>query len=344
MTDVASLDRPRETTVRQLYALSMNRCAFPGCTTQLVTPDTGTIIGEVCHIRAKNPGGPRWSDEQDDEQRHGFDNLILMCRNHHKEIDATANLHIYTEEWLFEVKRAHEDEARASGEVTAPETVITALSWSASIYEAGATHMDFRGASFDLGGKGGGPGGGGGSGGVLTIVGLASVPREMTVDLAGGNGQFPGGGGGGSGAVAFVGRPATEQDLADGLKVPLLFPTNSVALSTNGLLDLLGVGWEHFWVNEFPRRATINVALMVEFGSIHPDVLVGFELVVTNPEGAECGRGTTDVAAPEPQGLVNRRCAAATVELNAETPGIYELRMQSGGACFARYTFEVKLR
>lgn len=266
------------------------------------------------------------------------------CRNHHKEIDATANLDIYTEEWLFELKRTHEDAARASGEVTAPETVITALSWSASIYEAGATHMDFRGASFDLGGKGGGPGGGGGSGGVLTIVGLASVPPEMTIDLTGNDGRYPGGGGGGSGAVAFVGRPATEQDVTDGLKVPLLCPTNSVALSMNGLLDLLGAGWEHFWVNEFPCLATINVALVVEFGSIHPDVLIGFELTVTNQDGAARGHGTIDVAAPLTQGLINRACAAATVELNAEEPGVYEIRMQSGGACFARYTFEVKLR
>lgn len=90
MTDVASLDRPRESTVRQLFALSMNRCAFPGCTTQLVTPDTHTIIGEVCHIRAQNRGGPRWSDAQDDEQRHAFDNLILMCGTAPSSVDSAG--------------------------------------------------------------------------------------------------------------------------------------------------------------------------------------------------------------------------------------------------------------
>lgn len=112
-----TLDRPREATVKQLYALSMNRCAYPGCPTQLVSSETGTVIWEVCHIRAQNAGGPRYSESQTDEERHGFDNLILMCRNHHKEIDTIANLHLYTIEWLFATKRTHEDRARQQGEL-----------------------------------------------------------------------------------------------------------------------------------------------------------------------------------------------------------------------------------
>jgi hypothetical protein len=340
---VATLDRPRESTVRQLYALSMNQCAFPDCTTQLVTPDTGTIIGEVCHIRAQNIGGPRYLKDQDDEERHGFDNLILMCRNHHKEIDATANLDIYTVEWLLEIKRVHEDKARESGEVTAPEAVIVALSWSASIYEAGATHMDFRGAVFDLGGKGGGPSGGGGSGGVLTIVGLASVPHEMTVELDGEGGKFPGGGGGGAGAVAFEGRPATEQDVANGLKVLLFFPAESGRVA-DGLLYVLGGGWEYFWVREFPCHAQFNVAFMVEFGSTDPNVLLGFEFALKDPAGKEISVGTADVEVPEPQGLINRRNQTALIRYDIDAVGVYELSMRSGGACFARYTFEVRLR
>jgi hypothetical protein len=70
----------------------MNRCAFPGCTTPIVMTDTGTLVAEVCHIRAQSEKGPRYDPSQSDEERHGFDNLVLMCRVHHKVIDATRML------------------------------------------------------------------------------------------------------------------------------------------------------------------------------------------------------------------------------------------------------------
>ena len=161
----------------------MNRCAYPSCPTQIVTLETGTIIGEVCHIRAQNVGGPRYSDQQDDEERHGFDNLILMCRNHHKEIDDTANLSKYTVEWLVDLKRTHQDQARETGLIDASATVIKALTWTVTVYEAGSTHMDFRNAVFKVGGEGGKLASGGGQGGVLTIVGIASLPRDIEEEL-----------------------------------------------------------------------------------------------------------------------------------------------------------------
>ncbi|MCV7289409.1 hypothetical protein H7J87_29185 [Mycolicibacterium wolinskyi] len=345
---MVNLDRPRESTVRQLYALSMNQCAFPDCSTQLVTAETGTIIGEVCHIHAQNVGGPRYLASQTDEERHGFDNLILMCRNHHKVIDTTANLAIYTVKWLLDTKRAHEDKARESGEIAAPPDVITALLWTVTVYEAGATHMDFRNAVFKVGGEGGSLAGGGGSGGVLTIVGIASLPsdveREMKIDLAGGNGEFPGSGGGGGGVLVFQGRPATAEDVDRGLAVRLLFPANSIALSVDGLLDLVGGGWEYYWVPEFPCRANIHVAFVVEFGTIEPNTLLGFNFTVTDQSGVECGQGSADVAVPEPKGMLNRRCAAAGFVFDAKNPGLYELTMHSAVTRFARYTFEVRLR
>lgn len=268
---VPTLDRPREPTVKQLYALSMNRCAFPGCTSPLVSPETGTVIGEVCHIRAHNVGGPRYLASQTDEERHGFDNLILMCRNHHKEIDAVANAEIYTVGWLLNTKHAHEDYARQSGEISAPADVITALIWTVTVYEAGATHMDFRNAVFKVGGEGGGPSGGGGAGGVLTIVGIASLPadveREMKIDLAGGKGQYPGGGGGGGGLLNSEGRSANADDLEAGLTVPLFCPVSAGQVA-DGLLYILGAGWDHMWFAEFPCRAAINIAFTVEFGTI----------------------------------------------------------------------------
>lgn len=341
------MNKPRESTVRRLYAPSMNVCAFPDCQTQLVTIDTRTVIGEVCHIHAQNVGGPRYLASQTDEDRHGFDNLVLMCRNCHKVIDAVENVAKYSDEWLREVKRSHEDRARRSGEIPTPPDVITALSWTVAVYQAGATHMDFRNAVFKVGGEGGTLAGPGGQGGTLTIVGIASLPsdieREMRIDLAGGPGQYPGSGGGGAGALAFEGRPATADDVAAGLTVPLFFPVNAGQLA-DGLLHILGAGWDHIWVTEVPCRATISVAYTADFGPIAANTLLRFEFAVSNESGAECGRGAGNVVVPDPQGAINRNSGVAMVGFDIAAPGIYELSILSGSTRFSRYTFEVRRR
>ena len=104
MTDGNSLRAPSGKTIKRLFALSGNRCAFPNCPVQLVAG--GTIIGEVCHIRAAQPGGPRYDSTQSDEERHGYDNLILLCGNHHTEIDGDENT--YSVQCLVNMKTAHE--------------------------------------------------------------------------------------------------------------------------------------------------------------------------------------------------------------------------------------------
>jgi hypothetical protein len=98
---------PSEKTIRRLFALSGNRCAFPGCSLPIVE-NVGTITGEICHIRAQNEGGPRFDKGQTSEERHGFGNLILFCRRHHKIVDADPD--VYSVEALEEIKRIRERE------------------------------------------------------------------------------------------------------------------------------------------------------------------------------------------------------------------------------------------
>ena len=104
---MADLSGPRVSTTKQLFARSRNQCAFPECTLPIVEADrTGT--GVMCHIRGRE-GGPRYDEKQSAEERHGFDNLILMCRNHHEMIDASPER--FTVESLVEMKATHEEEA-----------------------------------------------------------------------------------------------------------------------------------------------------------------------------------------------------------------------------------------
>src|SRR5687767_6323341 len=75
----------KEVTVTMLFALSGNRCAFPKCRNGLI--ERGVVVGEMCHIEAKEEGGPRYNKSQSKDEREAFENLILMCAIHHKVID-----------------------------------------------------------------------------------------------------------------------------------------------------------------------------------------------------------------------------------------------------------------
>src|SRR5438128_6997030 len=96
---------PSDKTVKRLFALSRNRCAFPKCETPIVH-SSGTVTREVCHIRAQGAGGPRFDQTQTDDARHAFENLILLCSVHHRVVDDQPNT--YTIELLTDMKEMHE--------------------------------------------------------------------------------------------------------------------------------------------------------------------------------------------------------------------------------------------
>lgn len=96
---------PSDKTVKKLFALSRNRCAYPKCDTPIVHP-SGTVVGEVCHIKAQNAGGPRFDPRQSEDERHAFENLILLCSVHHRVVDDQSRT--YSVELLSEMKEMHE--------------------------------------------------------------------------------------------------------------------------------------------------------------------------------------------------------------------------------------------
>lgn len=101
-------------TVKALFARSGNRCAFPGCSTPLVL-ESDTVAGEVCHIKAQKAGGPRYDPHQTERQRSDAANLILLCANHHKQVDSDPVA--YPAERLYAMKR--ESELPITPEITA---------------------------------------------------------------------------------------------------------------------------------------------------------------------------------------------------------------------------------
>ena len=104
MSEVPKRLTPRKDTLRELFLLSGNLCAFRDCDTLMMNPD-GVFVGQVCHIEAAECGGPRFNPEMTNEERRAADNLMLLCYPHHKETDDERT---YPTSRLHEIKREHE--------------------------------------------------------------------------------------------------------------------------------------------------------------------------------------------------------------------------------------------
>lgn len=97
-------------THKMLWGRSGNRCAMPECRVELVMDITETddesLIGEECHIIAHSAYGPRGDETIDVDKLDKYNNLILLCRNHHKIIDDHPE--VYPIEKLKSIKTEHE--------------------------------------------------------------------------------------------------------------------------------------------------------------------------------------------------------------------------------------------
>ncbi len=114
-------------TRRILWARSGNRCAV--CRTELVlTPeaaaDADAVVGDECHIVARAPGGARYRDDLKYDA-DGYDNLILLCKTHHKLVD--DQFERFHEEYLLGLKAQHEQWVRSAlRESGGPDVKLTA--------------------------------------------------------------------------------------------------------------------------------------------------------------------------------------------------------------------------
>lgn len=94
---------------KKLWAKSGNRCAI--CKAELFSKeaaDETLNIGEECHIISSAENGPRHKDGL--LNYDSYENLLLLCRNHHKEIDTLIDS--YTEDLLMYMKSNHENWVR----------------------------------------------------------------------------------------------------------------------------------------------------------------------------------------------------------------------------------------
>ncbi len=92
-------------TLKKLFALSGNKCACPTCEEEMIDSKRN-VFGEVCHINGLEPKATRYNPKLTPSELNDYENLILLCPNHHTKADADADT--YTSEKLKEMKTAHE--------------------------------------------------------------------------------------------------------------------------------------------------------------------------------------------------------------------------------------------
>ncbi|MCJ8325142.1 MAG: hypothetical protein HRU29_12000 [Rhizobiales bacterium] len=119
--------------VKMLWGRAAARCSMTNCKKTLVLDETETdnpaLIGEMAHMVAYSVDGPRGVSPLTLQERDHYDNLILLCRNHHREIDTQPEtwpinrlekLKIEHEEWVkqslpeYDTQKQRDDEVFAS--------------------------------------------------------------------------------------------------------------------------------------------------------------------------------------------------------------------------------------
>lgn len=94
--------------LKKLWGLAAGRCSFPKCGKDCIPfldGDSPTIIGEMAHIIAKKPDGPRGLPSGGEDK---YENLILLCPTHHTTIDKAPE-GVYSVEMIKGWKQQHEE-------------------------------------------------------------------------------------------------------------------------------------------------------------------------------------------------------------------------------------------
>lgn len=112
--EAASKSIPSEERVK-LWTRAGGRCEI--CNRYLLEDEftaQPVSLAELAHNvgRQKTPGSPRGLADLPIEERNKAENLLLLCGDHHRVIDAKVARADYTVETLLELKQRHEDRIR----------------------------------------------------------------------------------------------------------------------------------------------------------------------------------------------------------------------------------------
>jgi hypothetical protein len=101
-----------EKDIKKLWGLAAGICSFPGCGADcipFVDSNDPTLIGEMAHVIAKQPLGPRGQPSGGSDD---YTNLILLCPTHHRLVDKAPE-GTYPKVTILKWKEDHEASVRS---------------------------------------------------------------------------------------------------------------------------------------------------------------------------------------------------------------------------------------
>jgi hypothetical protein len=73
---------------------------------QFESTEVHSIVGDECHIASSKPNGPRHAYKSVSDDFDSIDNLVLLCKTHHKLVD--DRIDVFTVDKLRDLKIGHE--------------------------------------------------------------------------------------------------------------------------------------------------------------------------------------------------------------------------------------------
>jgi hypothetical protein len=96
--------------IKLLWGRAGGRCSYCNIDLTRVVQDDNVIVGEMAHVIARRQDGPRGSENVDKKVLNTYENLILLCNNHHEMIDKTPQR--FSVEQILGWKKNHEERVR----------------------------------------------------------------------------------------------------------------------------------------------------------------------------------------------------------------------------------------
>ena len=196
----------------------------------------------------------------------------------------------------------------------------------AELQRAGFDHIDFR---VGQGGMGGGPG-------ENSIANLMSRDGKVLRSIIAKGGHAPE-----YSTPNQLGRPATTEDTSQGLRISTLALAECVHIK-NGLLYMLGAGWEYFEFTTVPFDAQWPLVCVVEIPSTLQGETIELRAVVRDPNGFQT------LAVPFAVSGFNtnvcRRTLCVPLAFTASELGVWSIAIESGDSQLGRLDLELRLR
>ncbi|HXA86226.1 MAG TPA: hypothetical protein VNZ47_14190 [Candidatus Dormibacteraeota bacterium] len=138
------------------------------------------------------------------------------------------------------------------------------------------------------------------------------------------------------------GRQVAAKDIEDGLHVSSLLLTECAHIR-NGLLYLLGAGWEQFEFPRLPFEAQWPLVCVVSTGKIESETLLQFSVVVTDPKGFQVLQESFSLSTGNPRNVA-RPYAMIPIRFTSSQTGVWSITITSGGRTLAQLPIDISVR